>query len=375
MKIFKTINAELGEASYPIIIGRNIIDDIIGYISKFTNNKKIIIVTDSFFYDTLAKKIEKLCTNANYEVFIISMNAGKGNKNIHEVLKIFGLMEENNIARDSTLIAIGGGVIGDLAGFVASTWLRGMNLVHIPTTLMAMVDSSVGGKVAINFRKTINAIGNYYHPKLNLMDLSLIDKLPNRDFYSGIAEIIKCAIISDKELYDYLLKNNELISQRLSESLVYCITRALEIKIEHVNGDVREGGKRLLLNYGHTLGHAVEISTEINGNEYYRHGEGVSIGVMAAAYIAQNYFSHDSNLYASFERLFALYNLPTYVNSSEVGFDRQYIIDECIKNVHKDKKRLDNYLRVILSSEVGEASVYSNISISLINNAFHHIVK
>lgn len=375
MKIYKTINAELGEASYPIILGRDIIGNIAQYISKFTNNKKIVIVTDSFFYDTLAKKVEKSCVDANYEVFLISMNAGKGNKNIHEVLKIFGLMEENNVARDSTLIAIGGGVIGDLAGFVASTWLRGMNLVHIPTTLMAMVDSSVGGKVAINFRKTINAIGNYFHPQLNLMDMDLIDTLPDRDFYSGMAEVIKCAIINDKKLYLYLTENYSQISKRSSEDIVYCISRALEIKIDHVNGDIREGGKRLLLNYGHTLGHSVEISTAINDDEYYRHGEGVSIGIMAAAYISEKYFGLNHEIYKSFENLFLLYNLPTYVNSSEIGYEQRYILDECIRNVHKDKKRLNNNLRVILSDEIGRAKVYNDIPISIINEAFTHIIR
>ncbi|MPL78163.1 3-dehydroquinate synthase [bioreactor metagenome] len=375
MKIFKTINTELGETSYPIILGRGIIDNIANYIKEFTNNTKVVIVTDSFFQRTLAKKVYDSCSRAEYEVFLISMNAGKGNKNIHEVLKIFGLMEENNIARDSTLIAIGGGVIGDLVGFVASTWLRGMNLVHIPTTLMAMVDSSVGGKVAINFRKTINAIGNYYHPRLNLIDIDLVDSLSDRDFYSGLAEVIKCAIINDKLLFNYLIDNHELIVKKSSEHLVHCISRSLEIKIEHVKGDVRESGKRLLLNYGHTLGHSIEISTEINSDEYYRHGEGVSIGIMAVAYIAEKYFNLTNELYKSFEKIFLMYNLPVYVNSLEVGYEREYVITECIKNVHKDKKRLNNNLRLILTSEIGNARVYDDVPISLINEAFNHIIK
>jgi 3-dehydroquinate synthase len=374
MKIYKTIKVELGEASYPIVIGRSLIDNIVFHIEQFTKNKKIVIVTDSFFNDTLGKKIKQLCENASFEVYIVAMNAGKGNKNIHEVLKIFGLLEENNIARDSTLIAIGGGVIGDLAGFVASTWLRGMNLVHIPTTLMAMVDSSVGGKVAINFRKTINAIGNYYHPRLNLMDLDLIDSLPDRDYYSGIAEVIKCAIINDENLFNFLIDNHALLSQRSSEHLVHSISRALEIKIDHVNGDIREGGKRLLLNYGHTLGHAIEISTEVDEDEYYRHGEGVSIGIMAVAYVAEKYFNLDETLYKSFANIFKLYQLPICVKSSDIGYSRDFILNECITNVHKDKKRINNYLRVILSYEIGKADVYSDVPVKLINEAFEHII-
>jgi len=375
MKIYKTITAELGEATYPIILGRSIIDNIVKHIEEFTKNKKIVIVTDTFFTESLGNKVRELFLDAEFEVYLVTMNAGKGNKNIHEVLKIFGLLEENNVARDSTLIAIGGGVIGDLAGFVASTWLRGMNLVHIPTTLMAMVDSSVGGKVAINFRKTINAIGNYYHPRLNLMDLDLIDSLPDRDYYSGIAEVIKCAVISDKELFNYLIDNCSLISQRSSEYLVHCISSALEIKINHVNGDIREGGKRLLLNYGHTLGHAIEISTEVDEDEYYRHGEGVSIGIMAVVYVAEKYFGLNNELYQSFEKLFKTYNLPTYVDSEKIGYGKEYILEECIKNVHKDKKRINNSLRVILSDKIGSARAYNDVPVSLINEAFLHIVR
>lgn len=375
MQTIKTINAELGEASYPIIFGRGIINNIATYIGEFTNNKKVVIVTDMFFADTLAKEIEQSCLQYGYEVYFISMNAGKGNKNIHEVLKIFGIMEENNVARDSTLIAIGGGVIGDLAGFVASTWLRGMNLVHIPTTLMAMVDSSVGGKVAINFRKTINAIGNYYHPRLNLMDLDLIDTLPERDYFSGIAEVIKCAIINDEKLYKYLFKYSDHIKNRSSEHLVHCISRALEIKIAHVNGDIREGGKRLLLNYGHTLGHSVEISTAIEDEEYYRHGEGVSIGIMAVAFVAEKYLNLDNNLYASYKKLFEVYELPTLVNSQEIALERKFLINECCKNVLKDKKRINNNLRVVLSDKIGNAKVYAEIPIEIVNEAFRHIIK
>ncbi len=375
MIIYKEIAVELDESSYPIIIGRGLLGNIKQYIENSTKNKKIIIVSDVFFKESVSKKIKDTLSKSGYEVFEYYMDAGKGNKNINEVLKIVGVLEENNLPRDSSLIAIGGGVIGDLGGFVASTWLRGMNLIHIPTTLMSMVDSSVGGKTAINFRKTINAIGSYYHPVANIMDLDFIDMLSDRDYNSGIAEVIKCGIINDSELYLYLEKNQNNILARKRESMVIIIGRALEIKISHVKGDIREGGKRLLLNYGHTLGHAIEISTEVNNQEQYRHGEGVSIGIMAVAYVAQKYLGLQQNLYNSFEKMFKLYSLPTYVNSKELGFDRDVLLDMCIKNVHKDKKRIDNHLRLILASDIGETSVYTDVETSLIEEAFRHIIR
>jgi len=373
--IFKTIKTDFDGCEYPIVIGRDILSEILNCIQERTKNKKVIIVSDTYFQTRIAATVKENLSVAGYEVFEYYMDAGKGNKNFNEILKIYGILEENNLARDSTLIAIGGGVIGDLAGFVASTWLRGMNLVHVPTTLMAMVDSSVGGKVAINYRHTINAIGNYYHPIINIIDLSLIDNLSERDYKSGIAEVIKCAILADSNLYDYLEKSRGPVLDRSSEHMTKFISRALEIKIDHVSGDTREGGKRLLLNYGHTLGHSVEISTELNQQEQYRHGEGVSIGIMAAAFIAQEYLDVPGDLYDSYKSLFELYDLPTYVDSEALGFEKNKLTLSCIKNVQKDKKRIDNKLRLILADSIGHASVYSDVPFSLVENSFKHIIR
>ena len=375
MAPFKTIEAEFDGCSYPIIIGHAVIDKLLIHLQKSTENKKLMMVSDVYFENRIAGEIIQTLEDAGYDIYSYYMNAGKGNKNFNEILKIYGILEENNLARDSTLIAVGGGVIGDLAGFVASTWLRGMNLVHIPTTLMAMVDSSVGGKVAINYRQTINAIGNYYHPTLNLMDLDLIDKLLERDYKSGIAEVIKCGIIADKELYKYLEENSVAILERSSKHVTHIISRALEIKIDHVKGDVREGGKRLLLNYGHTMGHSIEISTAIDHEEQYRHGEGVSIGIMTAAFVAKEYLGIPDSVYNSYKALFELYGLPTFVDSASLGFERKKLIAECIQNVKKDKKRINNNLRVILADNVGHAEVYANVPFSIIESSFEHIVR
>lgn len=369
------IDVNFDNNPYKIHLQRGIINNIATLLQEKTKNDKVIIVSDSFFETTIVTKISELLIEENFTIYTHLMDAGKGNKNINEVLKIYSILEENDLARDSTLIAIGGGVIGDLAGFVASTWYRGMNLVHIPTTLMAMVDSSVGGKVAINFRQTINAIGNYYHPIFTLMDLDLIDTLPKRDYISGLAEVIKCAIISDKDFFDYLEKNVSNILEKKEEDLLYFISKTIKIKIDHVNEDVREGNKRLLLNYGHTLGHAVEISTEKNHQEQYRHGEGVSIGTAAATYIATKYLELDSIVERSIIDLCNKYGLPTHVDSKALGFDREALIKKCTKNVNKDKKRINNQLRFILADEIGRASIYSEVPFEYIEDAFDNIIR
>jgi len=374
MRTLAEIPVSFDTQKYTIEIGRGIIHDIHTKLSAKTANKKVIIISDVFFQETLCRDIFALLSGAGFECIEYYMGAGKENKNFNEVLKIFGLLEEHDFARDSTLIALGGGVVGDLAGFVASTWLRGMNLVHIPTTLLAMVDSSIGGKVAINFRKTINGIGNYYHPILNLIDLDLVDTLSHRDLRSGLAEVIKCAIIDDKELFGYLKANSEAILARDEYHMLKCIRSAIEIKIKHVQGDVREGNKRLHLNYGHTLGHSIEISTLRNNQEQLRHGEGVSIGTVCAAYIADRYLD-DTDTIDEIISIFELYGLPTYVDSQKLGFDRAVLLAECRRNVHKDKKRINNRLRLILSSQIGIAAVYGDVPVSFIDECFDYIVR
>ncbi len=375
MGLERKIIADLDGTPYPIYLGRDVVDGIVGYVQEATKNNKILIVTDNYFKDTLARNIADLFEEQNYSVVIHALGAGKGNKTINEVLKIYSVLEEEEFARDSTLIAIGGGVIGDMSGFVASTWLRGMNLVHIPTTLMAMIDSSIGGKTAINFRHTINGIGSYYHPIANLIDLNLIDSLSSRDYTSGLAEVIKCGIINDLDFYHYLSENYQSIKNKSQEHIIEFVKRTIEIKIQHVQGDVREGSKRLLLNYGHTLGHSIEVSTMKDGHEQLRHGEGVSIGIMAVAYIAGEYLGLDSTVYGSYKLLFEKLGLPVDVSASAMGMQRETLLNACIKNVNKDKKRLNNKLRLILATEIGKASVFDDVPFNIIENAFNHIIK
>lgn len=374
MSISKTIQVDFDNCSYPVLIGTGVLEEFPRLLANMTNNKQVLIVADSYFENDVVRALSDSLKEKQFSVLLYLMDAGKGNKNINEVMKIYGLMEENDFARDSTLVALGGGVIGDLSGFVASTWLRGMNLVHVPTSLMAMVDSSLGGKVAINFRRTINAIGNYYHPILNIIDLDFVNSLSERDYKSGLAEVIKCGLIADESFFRFLKENSRLIATRDEKSVVHFISRALEIKIDHVKGDTREGGKRLLLNYGHTLGHAIEVSTERHGQELFRHGEGVAIGTMAVAFIAEKLFGLDPSLYKDIEALFTLYGLPTFMDSAEHGFDREQLLSACKRNVLKDKKRKDNALRLILVDSIGSASVLSDIPFHLVEEAFDHVI-
>jgi 3-dehydroquinate synthase len=371
----KIINVNISEHKYDVYIGRDLPDHIAKLLSSLSQEQKVIIITDDFFEKTYAKLVQTSLDDRGFDCSIHVMSGGKDNKSFSEVLRIYGKLEINNFARDSILIALGGGVIGDLAGFIASTWYRGMAFVHVPTTLMAMIDSSIGGKVAINYRETINAVGNYYHPIANFMDLNLIDSLSERDYVSGLAEVIKCAFIADNDFVDYLLKHKEQILKRSQEHLVYSMQRTIEIKVDHVHNDVREDGKRLLLNYGHTLGHAIEMATHTENGESFRHGEGVALGMVAAASVAQAHLSIPVEIGQQIRDILKKYKLPTFFSASELGFKRDELIELCARLILKDKKRKDNQLRFILVNQLGKANVFTGISKEHIIQAYQAVIK
>ena len=371
----KIVDINIPNHEYSAYIDRNLAENIALFLADFAKSQNILIVTDDFFKDGYAQSICDSLTEKGLIPYIHVMKGGKASKSFSEVLRIYGELETKDFARDSVLIALGGGVVGDLAGFVASTWYRGMTFVHVPTTLMAMVDSSIGGKVAINYRDTINAVGNYYHPVANFMDLNLIDSLGDRDYISGLAEVIKCAIIADSNFVDYLEEHREKILQRDSDYLVNCMKRTIEIKVDHVCNDIREGGKRLLLNYGHTLGHAIEMATQTDNGETFRHGEGVSLGIVAVLSVAQSYLKTSKVVSNKVRALLQSYKLPISFSASEFGFERNELIDSCMRLMLKDKKRKENKLRFILVDEIGHAGVHSGILDEFILKAFQQVIK
>ena len=373
-EIYKEYDVSLDNSTYKIVVGKNIISGIGQLLKKKTKDKRVIIVIDRFFSKSILSYLETDLEENGFKILIHLFDAGKQNKNINEAIKIYSKLEDNNFARDSTLIAVGGGVIGDLAGFVASTYLRGMNLVHIPTTLTGMVDSSIGGKVALNFKHTVNAIGNYFHPLINIIDTQFIDTLPERDYQAGISEIIKGAIIFNRELYDFLFENYQNILDHDEEALLKIMYGAIEVKLFHVTDDVKEQHKRLKLNYGHTLGHAIETATGIF-EENYRHGEGVALGMVGAAHLAQDYFSIGNHIVAQHEEILDRYRLPKRVESSKIGFERAKLINECLRIIYKDKKRKEGKLRFILPIEIGSSEIYNDIPEEFIKRAFEYLIN
>jgi len=306
---------------------------------------------------------------AGFTVFLHPMTGGKSNKTLEELVHLYDLMERNEFARDSSLIAVGGGVIGDTAGFAASTFLRGIHLIQVPTTVTSQIDSAIGGKVGINFNKTINAIGTYYHPRGVFIDLDFLQELPERDYIAGLAEIIKCAVICDAAFFEYLQKNAERILDRDPSALLHIYRRTIEIKLDHVRGDVQEfQQKRIRLNYGHTIGHAIELATA-GREELYRHGEGVSLGMVAASFLAERLFKRDGKLRALHEAILKRYGLPIRVDLKRVGASRDEFIQRCLQHVRKDKKRQAMHVRFILPEAIGRTVVNDAVPAERIREA------
>ena len=314
----KTIEVNLGYKQYSCLIEEGIFNKIYQYVDFA---KETVIITDDNVY--------KLYLQNFNQAQIISITPGEQSKSLATYEYIINKLINNNYSRNLQIIAIGGGVVGDLAGFIASTYLRGVKYIQVPTTLLSQIDSSIGGKVAINFHDVKNVLGTFYHPDLVLIDPLFLQTLPKRHFNNGISELIKYALIKDDDLFEKLYN---LESLNLSE-IIY---RALMIKKELVEADERVQNVRHLLNFGHTIGHAIESYYNF---EKYLHGEAVAIG-MAMITKHQSFYKEITNLLQK-------YNLPIYDDINKEDLFR------FIKN-DKKKTNLTN-IKVVLLECIGKA--------------------
>lgn len=355
------LTAFLDGQSYPIIIGPNLIERMPLQIASFTDARRIFLLSDAVFKNGYSAELERYFRNRGFEVTHFFMEGGKANKTIYTALRILDVLESMEFTRDATIVALGGGIVGDVGGFVAATFLRGMNLIHIPTTITGQVDSAIGGKVAVNHNDTINAIGTYYHPKAIFIDTDFIAALPEREFRSGMGEVVKSAIIKDADFCRFLLNHSKEITDRVPEVLVDMVQRTIRIKLAHVESDVREKGIRLYLNYGHTIGQAIEIATDLE-HEIYRHGEAVGLGMMAAARLADLYYNDGADRVASHRQLLEAFHLPLSIDMRLVAGDPSSLQRSIYANLFKDKKRISAGLRFVLIPKIGSAETVVNVS-------------
>ena len=358
----KTLRVDLGERSYPIHIGNGMLEQLPGVLGEATGPRRIFVVTDDVVQELYAANLLQVLSDAHYSVKIASFSHGEAQKNLATFEHIITAMLQEGVGRDWGLIALGGGVVGDLAGYVAASYMRGIDFIQIPTTLLAQVDASVGGKVGINHPLAKNTIGAFYQPQLVWIDLACLPSLPAREIVSGLAEIIKTAMIRDASFFAFCEENLDRLLALDSGFLSTAIYRSCQIKAAVVSEDEKEMGQRAILNFGHTIGHAIEAAT---GYSVLRHGEAVLLGMLAEARIA-----HDSKRlaapdFARFERL--LLQIPLKATLDGIRFS------DLTTYMRYDKKVVDETIRFVLPAAIGRVELVNDVSPELIAAALSYL--
>ena len=338
------LKVDLKDRSYPIIIEKGLINRVSEEIRKVYKGKKIFIITDDNVNKYYGGKISEELKKNDFEVKLLALKPGEETKNFNTLPIVYNELLDFNLTRSDLIIALGGGVIGDLAGFVASTYLRGVDFVQIPTSLLAQVDSSVGGKVAVDLERGKNLVGSFYHPKCVLIDPEVLNTLDNRFFIDGMAEVIKYGCIKDKQFFDYLEKMEN--NQQLINNMEVVIHKCCDIKRQVVENDEKDKGERMLLNFGHTLGHAIE---QYYNYTKYSHGEGVAIGIYVISKISEEKGLTKKGTSQRIKDILVKYNLP---------YELDVNIEETLEAINLDKKKLGNDLNVIILKEIGNSEIY-----------------
>ncbi|WP_143745870.1 bifunctional shikimate kinase/3-dehydroquinate synthase AroKB [Massilia sp. KIM] len=340
-----TLNVELGERSYPILIGPKLLDDP-ALLARHVSGGKAAIVTNTTVAPLYLERVAGGLRAAGIEVVEIVLPDGEEHKNWQSLNLVFDALLEHRCDRKTTLVALGGGVIGDLTGYAAASYMRGVPFVQVPTTLLSQVDSSVGGKTGINHPLGKNMIGAFYQPRAVLADTATLDTLPPRELAAGLAEVIKHGAILDAAFFDWIEANIAKLVAREPEAMAHAIARSCEIKADVVRKDEREGGLRAVLNFGHTFGHAIESGL---GYGQWLHGEAVGCGMVMAADLSARLGLVDAATVERVRSLVAAAGLPTV--APDLGEARW------IELMAVDKKNEGGAIRFILLKPLGSPSI------------------
>jgi 3-dehydroquinate synthase len=346
----KIIHVDLPINGYDIFIDNNLLERVGDIMAKKIRPCRTLIVTDEnvgkFYSHIVSAGLEQCGFNVKY----IFLRPGEDQKVLETMSIIHEACFDHRLDRNSLIIALGGGVIGDVSGFAAATFMRGIPFIQVPTSLLAQVDSSVGGKVAVNHPRGKNMIGNFYQPRAVFIDINTLSTLPAAELVAGFIEVIKYGVIKDEELFEYLEKALQNILRLDSDALLRVITASCKIKANIVAEDETEKHVRAILNYGHTIGHAIEALTKY---EKYRHGEAVAIGMLYASRIAIEMGLTDDAVFKRQYELIKRVGLPPYN-----GFKSEDII----KILYLDKKTIDGKLRFILPKKIGDVTISDNVT-------------
>jgi 3-dehydroquinate synthase len=351
------LRINLKENSYDIIIEHGLLSELGALISKKFGKPKTFIVTDSNIAAHWLKQTIESLSAQGMSPKVLEVPVGERTKSFINLEKIIDQLLESKVDRDSVLIALGGGVIGDLAGFAGAVTLRGIKVIQVPTTLLSQVDSSVGGKTGVNVRQGKNLVGSFHQPSLVAIDTQVLQTLPSRQLFAGYAEVLKYGLIKDRSFFDWLELNGKKVLEGDKLAQQFAIFTSCRIKAEIVEADEKEKNLRAILNFGHTFGHALEAEAGYDGN--LLHGEAVSIGMVLAIELSKSlgYLSgQDAGRAVEYIRNIGL---PTNINSIEGS--TSWHPDGIIQHMQHDKKVSNGQLRFVLIKGIGEAYLTADV--------------
>lgn len=358
----RTVTVPLGERSYSIQIGSQLLAQLGPECRSLGLGQRCAVITDTKVARYYARGALRSLTSAGFEPVLVKIPHGERAKRIQIVERCCEQLAKHRLERNSFIVALGGGVVGDLAGFVAASYLRGIDFVQAPTTLLAQVDSSVGGKVGVNLRAGKNLVGAFYQPRLVLCDVDTLATLPKRELRAGLAEVIKYGIIYDAPFFERLERDLPQLLKLDPATVADVVARCCEIKAEVVGKDERESGLRAILNFGHTVGHALEA---ISGYGKYLHGEAISIGQVAAARLSNALMGLPAPDATRIEDAFARAGLPTRVQLKGPALKR------LAQAMQLDKKVSGGDVRFVLAKRIGEAAWGQKVPLEDVIKAVH----
>jgi len=356
------ITVGLGERSYDIMIGSGMLSGIGERTARFGFSSNLGIISNPTVFGLYGEEVMRSFNDAGFTCFSTLVPDGEEYKDYFWAYHILTDLLKNRLDRNSCVVALGGGVIGDITGFACSLYMRGIHLIHIPTTLLAQVDSSVGGKTGVNHAAGKNMIGTFHQPRLVWTDTGTLRTLPRSELLCGMAEIIKYGVIWDAGLFGVLENNQEAILNLDLDVITYLIKRSCQIKAEVVSKDERESGLRAILNFGHTVGHALETET---GYSKYLHGEAVAIGMCLAARLSEALGIMESACVDRIKSVVSAYGLPSELPKDVNG-------DKLISLVSMDKKATAGEMKFILPKNIGNVVIHKGVDLQILKRIVGH---
>ncbi len=351
------VRVELGPRSYDIVIGAGLIDQAGIEARRVTRRARLLVVTDKTVADLHGATLERALAAEGFGAEMIVLPAGEASKSFAELERLVGALLDRRPERGDVIAAFGGGVVGDLAGFAASILLRGVDFIQIPTTLLAQVDSSVGGKTGINARHGKNLVGSFHQPRIVICDTALIDTLPRRERLGGYAEIAKYGLIGDAGFFSWLEASGAAVIDRAGADRSRAVAASCRAKAAIVGADERETGQRALLNFGHTFGHAIEAESGYDST--FNHGEAVALGMALAFDLSAALGVCPNETAERVRRHFAGLGLRTTFDAHNAG--HRFAAERLVQHMHADKKVRDGALTFILARRIGEAFVANDV--------------